>query len=71
MLQFISKAITWSLCIVLSVMSAIQLLFVYITKFESQPWKPKERPNAPACLSDPKYGVHKFAEINVSAPHRR
>lgn len=67
MLQLISTVIMWSLCIVFSVLSATQLLIVYITKFASHPWKPKERPNAPACLSDPKYGVHKFAEVNVSA----
>lgn len=67
MSQLISKAIMWSLCILFSVLSAIHLLIVYITKFSTQPWKPKERTNAPACLSDPKYGVHKFAEINVSA----
>lgn len=66
MLQLISKAIMWFFCIAFSVLSAINLLIVYIKKFSSQPWKPKERPNAPACLSDPKYGVHKFAEINVS-----
>lgn len=66
MLRLVSIAIIWSLSIVFSAMAAVKLLIVYITKFTSQPWKLKQRPNAPACLSDPKYGTHKIAEINVS-----
>lgn len=67
MLQLITKTIMWSLCVTFSALSVVQLLIVYVKKFSTQPWKPKERPNAPACLTDPKYGVHKFAELNVSA----
>lgn len=66
MLQLISKIIMWSLCIFYSALAAFQLIILYITKFSTQPWKPKERTNPPACLSDPKYGVHQFAEVNVS-----
>lgn len=50
-----------------SALSVVQLLVIYIKKFSTQPWKPKERPQAPACLTDPKYGVHEFVELNVSA----
>lgn len=66
MLLLISAAVKWSLSIAFSLMSAVHLLIVYITKFSSQPWKPKDRPNPPACLSDPKYGTHKFFQANVS-----
>lgn len=57
----------WSLCMTFSALSVVQLLVIYIKKFSTQPWKPKERPQAPACLTDPKYGVHEFVELNVSA----
>lgn len=66
MMQFVRKAVLWTLCMVYSLLSAFQLLKLYVTKFSSQPWKPKDHSNAPACLSDPKYGAHKFAQVNVS-----
>lgn len=58
--------IVWALCLMYSVLAGIRLLIIYLSKFSSQPWKPKDRPNPPAVLSDPKYGVHKFATVNVS-----
>lgn len=66
MLELIRNIIIWSLCFFYNVVTIYRLLVLYITKFSSQPWKPKDRSSAPAALSDPKYGVHKFATVNVS-----
>lgn len=66
MMQFISKAVVWALCLVYSAFAAFRLFLLYVTKFPSKPWKPKDRPNPPACLSDPIYGTHKYAKVNVS-----
>lgn len=30
------------------------------------PWAQKLRLEPPACLTDPKYGVHKYIKVNVS-----
>lgn len=67
MFQFIQFVIIWTFCIIYSVICFFKLIVLYITKFKSQPWKMKDRPNSPAELIDPKYGVHKFVTVNVSS----
>ncbi|XP_031616516.1 epoxide hydrolase 4-like [Contarinia nasturtii] len=64
MFELIRSVILWTFCSVYSIVIVLRLCVLYITKFSSQPWKPKDRPNAPAALTDPKYGVHKFATVN-------
>lgn len=41
------------------------MFFAYMTNFTSVPWQSRDRVlmEAPACLSDPKYGKHKFMMI--------
>lgn len=53
-------------CLGYCISACFSLLFIYIINIGSRPWKPKDRPNEPECLSDPKYGVHKFASVNVN-----
>lgn len=65
MLKLIRSVLLWLLCLVYSITAAYKLLVIYVKNFSSQPWKPKDRPNPPAALSDPKYGVHKFVTVNV------
>lgn len=53
-------------CLGYCILACFSLLFIYIINIGSRPWKPKDRPNEPECLSDPKYGVHKIASVNVN-----
>lgn len=53
-------------CIGYSILALFALFFIYIRNIGSKPWKPKDRPNPPEYLTHPKYGVHKFASVNVS-----
>lgn len=69
--NLIRKAILFSFCVFYTLVALYDLLILYVTKFSSQPWKPKDHSNAPACLTDPKYGVHKFAKVNVSLFQRQ
>lgn len=64
--QYVRIVVLSSLIVVYSLITIYRLIFLYVTKFSTQPWKAKDRPNPPACLSDPKYGAHKFAVVNVS-----
>lgn len=64
--EFVQRVVVLALSVLFSVVAAFKLFLLYVTKFPSQPWKPKHRPDAPPCLSDPKYGVHRFATVNVS-----
>lgn len=69
MFELIRSVILWTFSIVYSFVIIYRLILLYVKKFKTHPWKPKDRPNAPASLSDPKYGVHKIATVNVSQVH--
>lgn len=64
--QLVRAVVLRSLIVVYSLITIYKLLIIYVTKFSTQPWKLKDRSTPPACLSDPKYGAHKFAVVNVS-----
>lgn len=71
MAQLIEKlvvfAFVWTLSVFLSIVASVQLIFLYIVRFKSLPWKLKDRilMEAPACLTNPIYGTHKFVTLNV------
>lgn len=59
--------LVWTLSIFFSTFAACGLLFAYIRYAHKMPWKTKDRilMEAPACLTDPKFGKHKYATVNV------
>ncbi|XP_055311528.1 epoxide hydrolase 2-like [Sitodiplosis mosellana] len=69
MFEIIRCVILWTFSIVFSSVAILRLLVLHLSKFKSAPWKPKERTVAPALLSDPKYGQHKFATVNGIRMH--
>lgn len=68
-LKFIS---IWILCFLFSVIAFFRLIFAYIVHFQSKPWRTIDRSQMapPLCLSDPKYGAHKYVTVNVSVAFR-
>lgn len=65
MLQCLKVMGLWLICFGYSVIALFGLISIYIRNIRSKPWIPKERPNIPACLINPKYGAHKFVTLNV------
>lgn len=53
--------------VLFSILATLRLIYTYIINFTSIPWQPKNRilMEPPACLSDKKYGVHKYVTVNV------
>lgn len=56
----------WSLSIYYSVIVSVILVAEYLSIWQEKPWKCKKRDEPPKCLSDPKYGTHKYMLVNVS-----
>lgn len=55
-----------ALTVYYSVITLISFAIAYLTNPFKNPWELKLRLMPPACLSDPKYGVHKYVKANVS-----
>lgn len=68
MITFIRIVGLWFLGIWYSLMALYLLLILYIAKFSSRPWRPKDHSNVPEVLLDHQLGVHKYAKVNVSIP---
>lgn len=65
-LRFVKPITTYTLCLFYTSIVAIALAVKYILNSGDEVWKPKERLIPPKCLSDPKYGEHKYMNVNVS-----
>lgn len=55
------------LIVIFSILATLRLIYTYIINFSSIPWQPKDRilMEPPVCLSEKKYGVHKYVTVNV------
>lgn len=63
--KYVKLGIVYSLCAFYSVLCIFRLLYLLITKRENI-WSVKERTTPPKCLTDGKYGEHKYVTANVS-----
>lgn len=65
--RVIKFIVVWTLSVFFSILVGARLIFEYIIHCTSMPWKPKDRilMQPPVCFSDPQYGIHKFATVNV------
>lgn len=54
------------LCLIFSAMATLPIAWNYLWRRHERFWIPKKHKVPPKCLSDPKYGEHKFAQVNVS-----
>lgn len=63
----IKVAVVWSLATYFSVLVCFFAAKDCILRFNKKPWSSKKREEAPQCLKDPKYGVHKYVRVDVSS----
>lgn len=67
LLQTISRiVIINALTLYYSILTLGYIAVRYIRNPFSDPWAQKLRLEPPACLTDPKYGNHKYIKVNVS-----
>lgn len=62
----IKVTVVWSLAIYFSVLVCCSIAKDWLLRFGDKPRPLKRRDEAPKCLKDPKYGVHKYVRVNVS-----
>lgn len=64
--KIVVLSVVYSLCLFYSFLTVLPILWNFIRKYETKFWIPKEHKVQPKSLVDPKFGEHKFAQINVS-----